>query len=126
MVAYSFRSRFIQPIEVGRKRQTIRNDRKRHARPGEQVQLYTAMRTKQCRLIARSICFAVTPIRLEFESPRITVGDRLPIVARDDRDSFAWRDGFEDWDDMAAFWKAEHETLDVFSGVLIEWTPPHG
>jgi len=35
MVAYSFRARFREPILVGAKRQTIRADRKRHARPGE-------------------------------------------------------------------------------------------
>lgn len=129
MVAYSFKSRFVEPIAAGRKRQTIRNDRKRHARPGEELQLYTAMRTKQCRLIARAVCFAVTPIRIEFfrlgrPMPSITIGDRLPIVARDDRNSFAHKDGFAHWDDMADFWRAEHGTLDVFSGVLIEWTPP--
>lgn len=129
MVAYSFKARFVEPIRAGTKRQTIRNERKRHARPGEEVQLYTAMRTKQCRLIGRAVCFAVTPIRIEFfrlgrPMPGITVGDRLPIVARDDRDSFAWRDGFTDWDDMVEFWRAEHGTVDAFTGVLIEWTPP--
>lgn len=39
MVAYSFRKRFGPPILAGTKAQTIRADRKRHARPGEEVQL---------------------------------------------------------------------------------------
>jgi hypothetical protein len=47
VVAYSFRQQFRPPILAGTKRQTIRADRKRHARPGEQLQLYTGMRTRQ-------------------------------------------------------------------------------
>ncbi len=47
MVAYSFKKRFAPPIlfglthgplAEGMKRQTIRNDRKRHARPAEEIQ----------------------------------------------------------------------------------------
>ena len=52
MVAYSLKPRFIPPILSGAKRQTIRAiSRRRHAIPGETLQLYTGMRTKQCRLI---------------------------------------------------------------------------
>ncbi|MEJ0016825.1 MAG: ASCH domain-containing protein [Acetobacteraceae bacterium] len=46
MVAYSFKRDFAAPILAGIKRQTIRADRRRHARPGEVLQLYTGMRTK--------------------------------------------------------------------------------
>ena len=35
VVSYSFKRQFIDPIKRGTKRQTIRADRKRHARPGE-------------------------------------------------------------------------------------------
>ena len=48
MVAYSFKRRFREPILAGSKQQTIRADRKRHARRGEALQLYTGMRTTQC------------------------------------------------------------------------------
>jgi hypothetical protein len=48
MVAYSFKSFFAPQIIAGLKCQTVRADRRRHARPGEAVQLYTGMRTRAC------------------------------------------------------------------------------
>lgn len=79
MVAYSFRQRFVAPIQVGLgtiehipgteyapKRQTIRANRKRHARPGEELQLYCGMRTKGCFLIGRARCTSVSGVRLQF------------------------------------------------------------
>lgn len=71
MVAYSYKARFVEPIRLGlepgpwipgMKRQTIRADRKRHARPGEEIQHYRGMRTRQCFLIGRAICEAVRRI----------------------------------------------------------------
>lgn len=125
MVAYSFKQRFVDPIGDGRKRQTIRNERKRHARAGEQVQLYYAMRTKQCRLILVATCTTARPIELDFQHHVIRLGGGYEVIALPVYlNKFAKKDGFADWDDMRAFWKAEHGTLERFSGVLIEWTPP--
>jgi hypothetical protein len=46
MVAYSFAPQFIDTIRSGTKCQTIRPiGKRRHARTGEPVQLYTGMRT---------------------------------------------------------------------------------
>lgn len=131
MVAYSFKARFAPPIVEGRKRQTIRADRKRHARPGEALQLYQGMRTKLCVKILEEdpICIAVQPVRLVFSRHGFAelpiVGNRLlsPSAAL----GFALEDGFESEADMAAFWWSEHrpkdpaETLIHFSGVLIRW-----
>jgi hypothetical protein len=61
MVAHSFQSRFAEPVLDGSKDGTIGADRRRHARPGEQLQIYVGMRTKQCRLITRKICVAINP-----------------------------------------------------------------
>jgi hypothetical protein len=75
MVAYSFDKRFIEPITPGTKRQTIRNERRRHARPGETLQPYTAMRTKYCRLIGTAVCESLEPVRLSFiDLPGVYVG----------------------------------------------------
>jgi len=63
MVAYSFKAQFREPILAGTKRQTIRADRKRHARLGEALQLYTGMRTRQCKLIGRATCNALGFVR---------------------------------------------------------------
>lgn len=89
MVAYSFKRRFAEPILAGAKRQTIRADRRRHARPGEELQLYTGMRTKSCRLIARRTCVDIQRVILVFREPaqvryygasatRLTAGGALP------------------------------------------------
>lgn len=79
MVAYSFRAHFEAPIRAGTKAQTIRADRARHARAGEELQLYTGMRTQHCRLIGRAICMAVSPICINFAQERIEVGARRVI-----------------------------------------------
>jgi hypothetical protein len=50
MPAYNFQKQFAPLVQSGEKRQTIRTLGKRsHAQPGNKLQLYTGMRTKQCR-----------------------------------------------------------------------------
>lgn len=149
MVAYSFAPEFHHLVAALVKRQTVRAHRKRHARPGEPVQLYAAMRTKHCRKLVEAdpICLAVRPIE-------IVVSDLLPDLiasiaiegqqlARAEIEAFATADGFgpidfKGWqrgrDDkgnlvpatarsnMGEFWRARHG-LGRFEGVLITWRP---
>lgn len=123
MVAYSFKSRFAPLIASGEKTQTVRSDRKRHARPGEELQLYTGMRTRQCRLIARATCLKVSPIRFRFgEHSSIYLHGIGATNLFGGLDHFARSDGFADWTDLSAFWAKEHPGLDAFEGVLIQWT----
>jgi hypothetical protein len=129
MVAYSFKRRFVEPIRRGLgspypdqygiapKRQTIRADRRRHARPGEEVQLYCGMRTKQCFLIGTGRCTSVLPIVITEQFINIE-GTRVRDV-----DAFAQRDGFKDWSDMLAFWREVNQLAVSFSGVVISWEP---
>lgn len=119
MVAYSFNKQFIPPILAGTKPHTIRAERKRHARVGEDLQLYTAMRTTSCKLIALTVCLAVNPIQITFGASRgVVVGGKT----QDDLDKFAISDGFASWLDMEAFWRATHNKfITVFSGVMIDW-----
>lgn len=125
MVAYSFKKQFGPPILTGTKAQTIRAERairSRHARPGEFVQLYTGMRTRQCRWLGEALCNAVWPIKLHLRDDIVFANDgwiRMP----DDLDAFARQDGFRHWKEMVAFWAAEHPGVDVFEGVLIRWQP---
>lgn len=133
MVAYSFKERFVDPIRVGLsrvslsfdclpKRQTIRAHRKRHARPGEDLQLYRGMRTRQCFLIGRARCVSVHAVT-------ITVGKHTMPTSLDGAHiggghlhDFAQADGFASAEDMLAFWQAEHG-IGKFEGVLIRWEP---
>src|SRR5262245_27727445 len=121
MVAYSFQKRFVEPILGGSKGGTIRADRRRHARPGEELQLYTGMRTKQCRMIARKRCVTVEPIILDFGFPRISTGCGW-IVAPHRLDVLAQFDGFIDFEEMAVFWETKHGAV-RFTGQHIRWLP---
>jgi hypothetical protein len=146
MVAYSFKQRFVQPIRVGLssvslsfdcppKRQTIRRiGGRRHARPGETVQLYTGMRTRNCELIGNARCVSFGGVLLkwsEYQSfdlfdimerePGVwrRAGKLRPIV---DLDQFARDDGFDDFHEMRDFWREMHG-LETFEGVIIKWEP---
>lgn len=123
MVAYSFKAQFVSAIESGEKQQTLRDNRKRHARVGEEVQLYSAMRTKQCRLIGRAICLSAGEISLCFAWPSaVVLEDGGFVRAGQNLDTFARIDGFADWDALVAFWRRHHPNVrDGWTGVRIRW-----
>lgn len=123
MVAYSFKKQFAAPILDRTKGGTIRLDRKRHARPGEELQLYTGMRTKQCRLITRQTCLDALPIALNFPVDAVLLSIRRhPLKRFNLLDIFARFDGFPDWAALKAFWREEHGAdLKPFSGNHIRW-----
>lgn len=141
MVAYSFKERFVEPIKAGLefiplsatiKRHTIRADRQRHVRPGEVVQLYKGMRTKHCVLIGVGICTWVAPIYMRLAPAG--QGGEVTIMrpeadytgqTSEELDRFAQGDGFANWADLLAFWAKEHPGQETFSGVIINWEPPH-
>ncbi|MEL6219292.1 MAG: ASCH domain-containing protein [Pseudomonadota bacterium] len=123
MVAYSFKKHFAPKILDGSKRQTIRGHRKRHAWPGEPLQLYQGMRTKYCKKILDPdpVCLAVLPIWIDVpkcsEPCRIQVGEH-PEQWLDD--AFAIADGFDNARAMIKFWIDNHDP-GRFDGVLIRW-----
>lgn len=145
MVAYSFNKIFADQVSSQTKRQTVRADRKRHARPGEAVQLYHGMRTRACRKLVDPdpVCSAVrtveivTTVLIEDMIASIWI-DGLPLRS-DEIEAFARADGFDvdavgDWRwkctghrgsarwNMGHFWMTTHGA-GRFEGVLIEWSP---
>lgn len=135
MVAYSFKAQFAEPIVTGAKRQTVRGDRRRHARPGEAVQLYTAMRTKHCRklLTPDPICVDVQPIKIGICSRDPMIITDIEIngcsLSADEIEAFAVADGFGSIladgfarRRMGEFWLKNHE-WNAFKGVVIRWEP---
>lgn len=125
MVAYSFKSQFVMPILAGAKRQTIRAPRKgrsRHARPGDDLQLYTAMRTKYCTMIGRAQCCAVFTVTLDFTPDNRVMTAGTVLASGRALDEFARMDGFADWIELRTFWAKEHPGANYFNGVLIRWT----
>lgn len=121
MVAYSVKEQFIDPIEQLVKHHTLRNERKRHARPGEEIQIYFAMRTRQCRLVGRAVCTAVTPIHLSFYPPKVAIYGRPVIETPSKLTDFARADGFSSWRELKEFWDKNHARPKAWSGMIIEW-----
>lgn len=130
MVAYSFKPSFVGDIGARVKRQTIRLPRKRHARAGEALQLFTGPRMKPVRL-GGATCVACRDVRLDFTNNQITLDDFEVIEGDDALNAFAIRDGFRlpekfadldiaPWEYMARWWSQTHGEL-VFRGVLIDW-----
>jgi hypothetical protein len=134
MVAYSFKGRFVDPIRVGLsqvslsfdcrpKRQTIRAiGKRRHARPGETLQLYCGMRSPQCFKIGDARCTEVLPIRIVVGKHTLPTELAGKHIGGGHLHDFARADGFEHGEDMHAFWLDEHG-LGEFKGVLIRWEP---
>lgn len=118
MVAYNFQSRFAPLVESGEKRQTIRAEgKRRHARPGDALQLYTGMRTKGCRKLMDTKCTFATEVYIcrGIGSPAVTLAE----FGAPDPDAFARADGFDDFHAMLD-WFAKMHGL-PFAGVLIKW-----
>ena len=113
----------------------MRARRNREARPGEDLQLYRGMRTKQCELIAVKTCAAVLRIFVCPQNEWIAVAEGYPWPGTwpiDDKtrangfsyvdiEQFARRDGLAEWAEMREFWLREHpDTRQLtFDGVLI-------
>ena len=94
-----------------------------HAKPGDALQLYTGMRTSSCQLVSRETCLGTIGIVLNFRHARVLFAPSLVLLDRPaELDGFARFDGFESWDDMAAFWLAINET-DRAKGTHIRWLP---
>jgi hypothetical protein len=146
MVAYSFHRRFVSPILVGLgrerlrekvgdrfplvvrpKRQTIRADRiRRHAMPGDRLQLYCGLRTKTGFKIGDARCTKAAPITLcfEYDAHHVRIGLHEKIDAPALLDAFAMIDGFESWADLREFWRIYHPTVTGrFRGTIIYWEP---
>jgi len=123
MVAYSFQKRFVEPIQLGVKRHTMRPERKRHARVGEPVQIYCGMRTRNCFKILDPdpICTRVAPIILG--PGGIEIGG-VPKSEIDDLNRYAVSDGFENWRELRRFFIMQYGP-GYWEGVFIEWEANH-
>ncbi len=130
MVAYNFQRQFVPAVEAGLKRQTIRAiGKRRHARPGDAIQLYTGMRTTACRkIVPDRVCTRVAPISLSnsyLDGPGTWIVDGVDLDTSG-MHALAIADGFGDDDHpvfaMAAFFLEAHGAR--FDGVLIEWGEP--
>jgi len=118
MVAYSFQGRFAAAVESGAKHQTIRaNGKRRHAKPGDKLQLYTGMRTKACHKLRDAVCHDACPITLDRD--RVTTFHPQEFL---DPEMIAKLDGFSSWVEMRDWFEKMHGL--PFSGTMIRWLVP--
>lgn len=125
MVAINFQARFADDVEYGAKCQTIRA--KARCKPGDSLQLYTGMRTKECRKLRDATCQSVTPIRIcstemFIDGRRLYAGNALRGDVEDHDNDFAKKDGFSGFMEMADWFAQTHGPL-PFDGFLIKWRP---
>lgn len=127
MVGYSFKGRFREPIEARTKTQTMRAvGKKRHAKKGELITMTTGDRFHPVKFgAARAII--VAPVTLDFEGRHafwILQREHAPDVQMDiegpQLDVFARSDGFEDWADLASFFRQTYGAP-AWSGIRIFW-----
>jgi len=126
MPALNFKKEFAPKVEIGlkeprhreAKRQTIRAGRKdgRNPREGQQLYLYTGMRTKVCRKLGEAECKSVQQFTIE-ENLAIYVGTRCLSVGEEE--SMALADGFTTRGQFLDFFRKTHGL--PFNGFLIKW-----
>lgn len=115
MPALNFKQRFAPDIESGKKRQSIRANRKRPFVCGDTLFLYTGMRTKSCRKLGETTATYVADISI-YNNTVIEAGEEL---SRSDKRKLAREDGFENVSDFLTFFKESHGL--PFQGQLIQW-----
>lgn len=119
MTALNFQTRFAEAVELGQKTQTIRKPRKDGrviCRPGGALQLYTGMRSKQCRKLGDAICRSISRVtfwrgEVHYNGHRLT-----PKYTRD----LAQRDGFDSHAEMVEWFEKTYGP-GLFDGFCIRW-----
>lgn len=132
MPTLSFKKQFCGRVEAGEKTHSLRSKRARAWKVGDYLGLYYALRTKQARLLGKTVVIALQDVSIHLRCVKegepfafdITI-DGEPLSA-DEAESFARRDGFEDLAAMRLFWVTENkmQANDVWRGDLIHWKFP--
>lgn len=117
MVAFNFKAQFADDVESGKKRQTIRAQRR--ARVGDPLQLYTGMRTKKCRKLRDAVCTAVDEITIKTRGYYLAIRLNGELLPTEHAREIALADGF---DGLAAFADFFSEQYGLpFRGWLTRW-----
>ena len=126
MVAYNFKKQFAALVESGEKKQTIRAiGRRRHAAPGNALQLYTGQRTKSCRKLLDAVCTETQRITISItdkEGLSIWWTDTGYAFTLSEMEALATADGFgHDGSDPIKEFIEFFESRSPLYGVLIKW-----
>lgn len=121
MGLYNFKERFAPRILDGSKTHTIRPVRAIPDKPGNTLHLYTGLRTKSACLLMRVPCVKIEEIEIKdgafFDENHASIIIDGVKLDRDEREAFARRDGFENMEDMIAFWRGRLP----FRGQIVHW-----
>ncbi|SLN36760.1 hypothetical protein AQS8620_01317 [Aquimixticola soesokkakensis] len=118
MVAYNFLPEFSAAIQAGEKWSTIRpNGKRAHARAGQELQLYTGMRSPRCALLLRVPCAAAMPIEIHRDAAYVN-GERRDNPAY--FETLAAMEGFANFGNMQA-WFDRRYGLPVLDFTQIKW-----
>jgi hypothetical protein len=125
MGLYNFQPRFVPFILDGSKTHTIRATRARPDEPGKTLHLYTGLRHKGAKLLDRVICTKIEEITIDIcpenfldddpELFRVTIDG--VVLDRDECETLARRDGFENFANMMSFWDGRLP----FRGQIVHW-----
>lgn len=120
MVALNFKAVFAEPVEQRIKRQSIRMTQR--CRVGDALQLYTGMRTKQCRKLSETdpVCIFVSPVLLGPPKASVPLTINGDAVEGGDREQFAIADGFPTYDALYEFFQKTN-TAEYICGFLHVW-----
>ncbi len=116
MVAFNF-TVFIDKVESGEKRRTIRQ--KQRCKPGDKLQLYTGMMHKGCRKLRDAICTNVQ--KVIFYETHLWLGEEILVESVD---AFAQADGFRDYEHLVGWFKETYpDKAWPITMYLHEWDP---
>jgi hypothetical protein len=121
MPSLNFQQQFAADVEAGRKRQSIRLNRR--FRVGDTVHLFTGMRTKQCRRLGSGIVTEVLPLTISRADavPALVVSVDCCELSPSAAHALATADGFSGLCAMERWFTSNHGL--PFDGWLIRWQP---
>jgi hypothetical protein len=122
MPALNFKKQFVKAVllglrrKPGGKRQTIRAMRKRPFVAGDEVILFTGMRTKKGRFLGNALCKLARPLRMDRRGNVFVAGCRLRNLQLV---MLALADGFDSVASFRDFFRTTHGL--PFRGQFIVW-----
>ena len=121
-------TKFIDKILSGEKCQTIRQPRKLPIKPGDTLNLYTGLRTKDCQLLGTAVCEKIVPIKIEVFDFGHTVfyTHKLGIFNPADdyiKNEISKADGFDNYGQMECFFVNTYKLKpkDIKDFEIIAW-----
>lgn len=119
----SFKKKFVEPIRLGSKIHTIREDPKARWCAGKLIHMATGVRTKKYNCFRPDVCVSVQAIQIHHHDYRDAGGNYLIKVVVDGKelddfqlDHIAKNDGFKSLGDFFKFFNSD------FQGKIIHWT----